>query len=142
MRQTAQVLRVVAPGYAEVKVRRTSACASAHKCGSCDHCSMMEHAPEIIVVAENPENALAGDTVTVETANSTVMSAAFILYILPFLLFFSGYLIGGALKLAEGISIGLGGVGFVIGLLCAVLLDRYRKHHSPVVFRIVGIRAS
>ena len=57
MKQTAQVIRSVSPGYAEVMVRRTSACASAHKCGSCDHCSMMENAPEIIVVAENPNGA-------------------------------------------------------------------------------------
>lgn len=140
MRQTAQVIREVAVGYAEVKVRRTSACASAHKCGSCDHCSMMEHAPEIIVVAENPENAHVGDTVTVETANSTVMSAALILYILPFVLFFAGYLLGGTLNWTEGTSVAVGGVGFALGLLCAVMMDRYRRNHRPVVFRIVGIQ--
>ena len=142
MRQTAQVIRTVAPGYAEVKVRRTSACASAHNCGSCDHCSMMEHAPEIVVVAENPQQAQVGDTVTVETANSTVMSAALILYILPFVLFIAGYLLGGALQLTEGPAVALGGAGFALGLLCAVALDRYRRDHKPVVFRIVGIQAS
>ena len=95
MKQTAQVIRSVSPGYAEVMVRRTSACASAHKCGSCDHCSMMENAPEIIVVAENPNGAQPGDTVTVESATSSVLGAAVLLYVVPFVLFFALYLLGG-----------------------------------------------
>ena len=60
MRQTAQVIRTVSPGYVEVKVRRASACASAHNCGSCDHCSFMENAPEIVVVAEDDRGAQVG----------------------------------------------------------------------------------
>ena len=57
MRQTAQVIRTVSPGYVEVKVRRASACASAHNCGSCDHCRFIEYAPEIVVVAEDDRGA-------------------------------------------------------------------------------------
>lgn len=138
MKQTAQVIRSVSPGYAEVMVRRTSACASAHKCGSCDHCSMMENAPEIIVVAENPNGAQPGDTVTVESATSSVLGAAVLLYVVPFVLFFALYLLGGAMSLAEGVSIAMGGVGFVLGLLAAMGLDRYRKNHSPVIFKIIS----
>lgn len=138
MKQTAQVVRIVSPGYAEVKVRRISACASAHKCGSCDHCSMLENAPEIVVVAEDPHGAEPGDTVTVESATASVMGAAALLYVAPFILFFLGYLLGGALHWAEGPAIALGGVGFALGLLAAVALDRYRKHHSPIVFKIVS----
>ncbi len=92
MKQTAQVIRIVAPGYVEVRVRRTSACASAHNCGSCDHCSFMENAPEITVVAEDAHGAGVGDTVTVETASSRVLGAAALLYIVPLVLFFLGYL--------------------------------------------------
>lgn len=139
MRQSAKVIRLVRQGYAEVKVRRTSACASAHNCGSCDHCSMLENAPEIVVVAENGPEAQPGDTVTVESATSSILSAAVILYIVPFVLFFLGYFLGGGLGWAEGPSIALGGVGFVLGLLAAMALDRYRKHHNSVVFKIVSI---
>ena len=139
MRQTAQVIRSVRPGYAEVKVRRTSACASAHACGSCDHCSMMENAPEIVVVAENPHGAGEGDTVIVESATSSVLGAAVLLYIVPFLLFISFYLLGGGLGWSEGAAIALGGVGFVLGLLSAMALDRWRKNHRPVQFKIVSI---
>lgn len=142
MKQTAKVIRLVRQGYAEVMVRRTSACASAHNCGSCDHCSMMENAPEIVVVAENGPGAEPGDTVTVESATSSILGAAVILYIVPFVLFFLGYFLGGGLGWAEGSSIALGGVGFAIGLLCAVALDRYRKHHDSVTFKIVSINGN
>ena len=139
MRQTAQVIRTVSPGYVEVKVRRASACASAHNCGSCDHCSFMENAPEIVVVAEDDRGAQVGDTVTVESATSSVLGAAVLLYIVPFILFFSGYLMGMSLQWTEGAAIGLGGIGFVLGLLAAVGLDRYRKHHTPVSFKVVAL---
>ena len=132
MRQTAQVIRTVSPGYVEVKVRRASACASAHHCGSCDHCRFRENAPEIVVVAEDDRGAQVGDTVTVESATSSVLGAAVLLYIVPFILFFSGYLMGMSLQWTEGAAIGLGGIGFVLGLLAAIGLDRYRKHHKPV----------
>lgn len=139
MRQTAQVIRSINSGYAEVRVRRTSACASAHNCGSCDHCSFMENAPEIVVVAENPHGAQAGDTVVVETATSSVLGAAVLLYVVPFVLFFLGYFLGVTFHWSEGPTIALGGCGFVLGLLAAMALDRYRKKNSPVVFKIVSI---
>lgn len=139
MKQTAQVIRIVAPGYVEVRVRRTSACASAHNCGSCDHCSFMENAPEITVVAEDAHGAGVGDTVTVETASSRVLGAAALLYIVPLVLFFLGYFIGGSLGWAEGRAIALGGGGFLVGLLGAFVLDRRMKKRDSVTFKVVSI---
>ena len=139
MRQTAQVIRSVAPGYAEVKVRRASACASAHNCGSCDHCSMMENAPEIVVVAENPKGAEVGEVVTVESATSGVLKAAAVLYLVPRLLFFIGYFVGSIAGWTEGVSIALGGGGFLLGLLLAKALDHYLKNNHTVQYKIVSI---
>lgn len=139
MRQKAQVIRTVSPGYVEVKVRRQSACASAHNCGSCDHCSMMENAPEIIVVAQDSHGASAGDTVTVESASSPVLGAAVMVYIVPVLLFFLGYFIAGALHRTEAVSIAAGGGGFLLGILSAKLLDGWWKAHDPIQFKIVSI---
>lgn len=141
MRQKAQVIRTVSPGYVEVKVRRQSACASAHNCGSCDHCSMMENAPEVIVVAQDTRGASVGDTVTVESATSPVLGAAVMVYIVPVILFFLGYFIAGALRQPETVSIGVGGAGFVLGILGAKLLDRWWKIHDPIQFKIVSIEA-
>ena len=139
MKQTAQVIRLVRPGCVQVKVRRTSACASAHNCGSCDHCSLMENAPEIVVEATDSHGAQAGDTVVVESATSSVLGAAVLLYIVPFALFFLGYLLGGSMGWSEGSAIALGGGGFAAGLLAAMALDRYRRKHKPVTFRVVSI---
>lgn len=138
MKQSAQVLRTVSPGYVEVKVRRTSACASAHSCGSCDHCSMMENAPEIVVVAQDGVGAAPGDTVTVETAAAGVLSAALLLYIVPFVLFFAGYFMGSALGWRESVAIVLGGGGFALGLLGAYALDRYRRKRQ-ITFQVTAI---
>lgn len=140
MKQSAQVLRSVSPGYVEVKVRRASACASAHNCGSCDHCSMMENAPEIVVVAQDSIGAGPGDTVTVETATAGVLGAAAVLYLTPLLLFFVGYFLGNALGWAEGAAIALGGGGFVLGLLAAYALDRYRRKNQ-ITFRVTAIQS-
>ena len=139
MKQTAQVLRTVRPGYVEVKVRRTSACAAAHNCGSCDHCSFMENAPEISVVAEDPCGAKVGDVVTVETATARVLGAAAALYIVPFGLFFLGYLIGGGLGWSEAVAIAVGGIGFALGLAGAFALDRHMKKRDNVTFRVVSV---
>lgn len=139
MKQTAQVIRLVRPGCVQVKVRRASACASAHNCGSCDHCSMMENAPEIVVEAWDPYGAQAGDTVVVESATTSVLGAAVLLYVVPFLLFFLGYLLGGSMGWSEAGSIALGIGGFAAGLLAAMALDRYRRRRKPVTFRVVSI---
>ena len=140
MQQTAQVTRILSEGRAEVKVHRTSACASAHNCGSCDHCSLMENAPEVGVEADNLCGARAGDTVTVESATSRVLGAAVLVYIVPFALFFGGYLCGGAFHYPESISIALGGVGFAAGLAAALGLDRYYRRHRAMSFKIVSVK--
>lgn len=138
MKQTAQVLQIDENGYAKVKVRRASACASAHNCGSCDHCSMMENAPELIVRAANTCGAKIGDTVTVESATSKVLGAAALLYLTPIVLFFIGYFVGQALAFAESGSIAIGGVGFIIGLLASFILDHYRRS-KPVTYQITAV---
>lgn len=137
MKQTAQVIKITPNGCAQVKVRRASACASAHNCGSCDHCSMMENAPEIVVNAENSCGAQVGDTVIVESATSKVLGAAALLYLAPVFLFFLGYFLGNSFGLPESGAIAAGGVGFGLGLLGAWLLDRHRRNR-PVTYRIVS----
>lgn len=137
MRQTAQVLQLTPNGYAQVKVRRASACASAHNCGSCDHCSMMENAPEIVVDAENSCGAQVGDTVIVESSTGKILGAATLLYLVPVLLFFLGYFLGNSFAWPESGAIALGGGGFALGLLGAWMLDRYRRGR-PVTYRIIS----
>lgn len=60
-------------------------------------------------------------------------------YIVPVFLFFLGYFITGAFHQPEAVSIAVGGVGFVLGILSAKLLDRWWKAHDPIQFKIVSI---
>lgn len=137
MRQSAQVIQITPNGYAQVKVRRASACASAHNCGSCDHCSMMENAPEIIVNAVNTCGAQVGDMVIVESETGKVLGAAALLYLLPVILFFVGYFLGNSFGWTESGAIATGGAGFALGLLGAWCLDRYRRNR-PVTYHVVS----
>ena len=139
MKQTARVIRIDSPTHAEVMVRRSSACASTHNCGSCDHCSMMENAPEIIVKAENLCGAKVGDTVTVESSSAKVLRVAAFLYLSPLILFFVGYFFGGAFKLSEGSAIAAGVCGFALGLLLSFGLDRYHRSRKKLRFQIVSV---
>lgn len=141
MRQTAQVVRILSSGRAEVKVHRTSACASAHNCGSCDHCSMMANAPEVIVEADNLCGAREGETVTVESATSTVLGAAVLVYIVPVLLFFVGYCCAMLLGQREPVAIGVGVAGFALGVFGSLLADRYYKRHRSMHFQIVSVQS-
>lgn len=138
MRQTAQVTKVVSPGYVEVKVKRQSACAGAHNCGSCDACALMANAPEVVVVARDERGHEVGDTVTVESETARVLGAAVLLYIVPLALFILGYILGNTLGWSDGHAIALGGGGFLLGILGAMALDRYYKTR-PVQYRVVSV---
>jgi len=100
---------------------------------------MMENAPEVVVVAQDPKGAEVGDTVTVESDTSTVLGAAAALYIVPIVLFFVGYFLAGSLGLTEAGAIGTGGVGFLLGLGGAFGLDKWWKKHDPMKYKIVSI---
>lgn len=96
--------------------------------------------PEIRVVAENKAGAQLGDTVTVESATKTVLGVAFLVYVVPFLLFFIGYF--AASGLAEGGRLAVGGAGFVLGFVLAWLADRHQRQRGSLQFRIVSVEQS
>ena len=90
MIQTAKVIRILEDGRAEVSVQRQSACG--HDCSKCGGgCAELAVLPTVVVKAENPVRAMAGDTVTVESSSHQVLKAAAFVYLVPFLLFFIGY---------------------------------------------------
>ena len=73
MIQTAKVIRILEDGRAEVSVQRQSACG--HDCSKCGGgCAELAVLPTVVVKAENPVRAMAGDTVTVESSSHQVLS--------------------------------------------------------------------
>ena len=138
MVQTAQVIKLLEDGRAEVAVKRQSACG--HDCSQCGGgCAELTVMPTVTVRAENPIRAMEGDTVTVESSSQRILGAAVLVYLVPFILFFAGYAVGSALGLGGGAAaLGLG--GFALGLLCAVWVDRRERKRRSITFRITAIQ--
>ena len=125
MEQTVRIRKLLDENTAEVIRIRESACS-----GDCHKCSGCGAAQETLVFqAENPIHAKAGELVTVRSDTKPVLAAAAVLYMVPLVLFFAGYLIGGAIAAC---------VGFALGIGLAVLYDRKVLRHQKNVYTITG----
>ena len=130
MEQLVRVKRVHPDGTATVIHLRQSACS-----GDCHKCSGCGAAQETIeFIAENPIGAETGDFVNVESATGPVLKAAAVLYMVPMLLFFGGYLLGDQLWGRGGL---VGGLAFILGIGLAVVYDRLvvKKEDTGYVIR-------
>ena len=138
MIQTAKVTRLLPDGRAEVSVKRQSACG--HDCSKCGGgCSELMVSSTVAVTAANPVRAMPGDMVRVESDTGTVLGAAVVVYLVPFLLFFAGYFIAALLGAGSGICGTAGVLGFALGLCLAVLQDRRMRKRKAISFRITAI---
>lgn len=130
MRKKATVERVLPEGRAELLVRRESACSGdCHKCGGCGGVEQV-----LRLTAKDAVGVQKGDIVYVESDGAVVLKGAFLLYLLPVVLFLAGYLAAMSL---QGWAFAVGCGGFLFGLIPAVLYDRYVKKHPPE-YVIVG----
>ena len=116
MEQIVRVHRLHPDGRADIILVRESACS-----GDCHKCSGCGAAKEtMIVTAENPIRAGVGDFVTLTSDTASVMKAVVVVYLLPLVLFFAGFLLGELWNL----GILFGGLGFVGAIALAVIYDR------------------
>lgn len=130
MEQIVKVHKTYPDGRAEVIHFRESACS-----GDCHKCSGCGAAQETLIVqADNPIGASAGDFVTVSSDTAGVLKAAAAVYLVPMVLFFLGYAVGAAWNLGGLI----GCTGFVLGLIFAVYVDRSHAKHKKTVYTITG----
>ena len=129
MTQYAIVKKILSPEKAEVEVLRGTAC------GSCEVC---HYASKIRVEARNPIGAQRGDKVEISTQTSRVLSAAVLVYVVPFVLFFIGYAIAASLKLSEGYSMLMSFAFFAVGFVVIALVGRRHKK-NPITYEITNI---
>lgn len=132
MTQNGVVTKILADGRAEVAVERGTACG-----GHCDGCETCIYATTLRIPAENTVYATPGDRVVLESGTRSIMGAAMLIYMLPLVLFFSGYAVGALAGFAQGGCVIASLAGAVIGALLAVLIGRRRKEIS---FRITGFQ--
>ena len=130
MEQTVRVHRILEDGSAEVIRVRESACSGdCHKCSGCGSGQQT-----MVLRAENPIGAKAGDWVVIEAKSSAVLKAAVMLYIVPLVLFITGYLVGEHLW-QRGILVSL--TGLVLGLVLVKILDKNMTKKGSV-YTITG----
>ncbi len=133
MEQKVKVTRLFPDGTAQVVRIRESACSGdCHKCPGCGAAQQT-----MLFVARNRIGAKAGDMVIVSAESAPVLKAAAVLYILPLVLFFAGY-IGGAYL---GLSGWLGALGFLIGIAAVVVYDRVAARKKETIYTITGFAA-
>jgi len=121
-------------GRAEVEVLRGTSCGDA--CGSCQVC---KYASKIKVEAKNAISARIGDRVEIETKSRDIYSAAFLVYVMPFVLFFIGYAVSAKLGMTEGVSIIASFLSMAVGFLIVVITTRLRRQNEIafVITRII-----
>lgn len=131
MEQTVRVRQVFGDGTAQVVHARQSACSGdCHKCAGCGAAQ-----ETLLLTARNPIGAVPGDLVKLQSASGPVLGAAAVLYVLPLLLFFAGYL-AGALLWGRGALTGC--LAFAAGIGIAVAYDRTAARKNQPVYTITG----
>ena len=131
MQQQVQVYRVDPDGYAEVFVRRESACSGdCHKCSGCG-----AQQQQVFVRARNSIGAEPGDRVIVSTEARQMLPAMLVVYILPLALMLAGYFAGLALPVSPGL---LSCLGFALGVGLIVLYNRFVEKRRPVQYEITA----
>lgn len=133
MTQNARVVNILEKGMAEVTVERSSACGSCSSCGA--GCAFKR---SLIIPAKNRISARVGDSVIISTKSSKIFFAAFIVYIVPFILFFAAYGLTSAASLSEKASILISAAAFFAGVAIAYFYNRYIKNGRGVEFDIIA----
>ena len=131
MEQLVRVKRVHADGSATVLHMRQSACSG--DCHKCSGCGAVQEVIELTAV--NAIGAEPGDFVIVQSATGPVLRAAAVLYVVPVVLFFAGYLAGAVLWDRGALS---GCLSFMAGIALAVLYDRRVAKRKATVYTITG----
>ncbi len=133
MKQNAIVIKVLDEKWAEVEVRRSSACGEA--CASCSGgCAKRV----LHVTAFNKAGAKPGDSVIIESETSRIVSLAFLVYILPQSFFWrlSGSFITESVRKRLYTDQCR---GFYPGCISVVLINRWIRRDKKMHFEIISV---
>ncbi len=133
MKQKVMVLST-SGNMARVSYRRPTACHG--DCSKCaGGCGSMAAKEEIIVSAENLIGAKTGDSVYIEGETKKVAWAIVLVYVIPVVLFLTGYFLGQQWGCGNLIGV----LSFFLGLALAVLESRRQKKRGQEIrYQIVS----
>lgn len=105
---------------ADVRINRTTACAT------CGKCHGFDENQQLLVHARNSAGATVGDAVRLELEGVSVLRAAAIVYGLPLLGLLLGFIVGSAVRAPSGQALTgwFGGLGFLLALAFVGWYDR------------------
>lgn len=135
MTQIATVEKILDSQHAIISVPRKSACG--HDCEECAGCGISGTA--IRAKAINTVGAKIGQKVVVESSTEKMLGIVAMVYLTPIVLFFAGYISMLLLEFSVAVQYGVAGVGFVLGILCAVWYDRRIRDRGGLSFTIVRL---
>jgi sigma-E factor negative regulatory protein RseC len=135
------IVQKVESGWAWVKTKRSSACAS---CDSRHHC-LTQGGDQMLVKAPNTAQAKKGDEVELYLSTKTKLKGTAIVYLIPVFGIFVGAFSANPLSEALGLNPSVGMAVFTLtGLVLAVFLMRYLANRmdskqalTPLVKRVV-----
>lgn len=134
MTQEAVITKVYPSGLAEVAVRRTTACGG--NCASCESCVFDS---ELKTLAKNSIEARPGQKVLIESQSSKIFRAAFLVYVLPLLLFLCGFFLASLLGGSEAVCIAASFFGVALGGVIVIISQKYRKPKDAITFEVVEL---
>ena len=132
MTQIATIVKPLPDGKVEIVVARQSACA--HECSECAGCGGTPQ--PVYTQAVNLIDAEPGDKVVVESSTGQVLGVAYMVYFLPFLLFFVGYFLTAG-RVPVGLDYAIGLLLVVVSFLLIKRLDTKLREKGGVEFRVV-----
>lgn len=146
--QTKGTVTAISGAYAEVEVRRRVMCdgcpndpSNPDSCGhACAMGSLLGDRKNMTVRVKNSMNAVPGDTVVLESPDSTVLFSAFLFFILPLVLAAAGFGLGGLIS-ASAAGRWVGALtAFVLAYIIAAFAEhRARKSDALIVMKeVVG----
>jgi len=107
--------------FSKVKLVRHTAC------GSCGACHLGDDQKDIHLIAKNAVDAHIGDMVEVSMPTNSVLTAAFIVYMIPLLAMFVGILVGQLTFPAAGKDVLSAVLGIVLMAITFVVIRLYDK---------------
>lgn len=135
MTQIATVERILDDNHAEISVPRKSACG--HDCEECAGCGVT--GASVYTRADNPIGAQPGQKVVVESSTQKMLRIIVLVYLIPVVLFLAGYLIPALLGARVGVQYAVAVAGFAVGIVFAILYDRYLRARGGLSFTIVRL---
>ena len=130
MKQIATVTKILDEHTAEVTVVRRSACA--HDCADCAGCGAQTS--NITVHARCDFPLAVGDAVELGSSNR-VLGYAALVYLVPLVLFFVGYICPASVTETVRYLCAFG--GFLLGIVLAVVCDRLLRRSCAVMHQIL-----